>query len=134
MTFLRPKKLSLSLDMAPLIDIVFQLLIFFMLTFSFSAPSIHLELPKAVTSDKPKNENIVISLDKAGKIFVGTAPVEMAGLKNRLASELARKPASAVHLRGDAQMPYHYFVEVMDTARQAGARQIHIVHQEGNSR
>lgn len=127
--FLRPKKTSLSLDMAPLIDIVFQLLIFFMLSSSFVSPALKLNLPKAVKQDPMESEHIVVSIDKIGNTFVNTISVSLTDLKTRLESLLEKDFKKAIHVKGDQEMPYKFFVEVMDTARQAGARQINVVHE-----
>ncbi len=133
MEFVRPKKSSLSLDMAPLIDIVFQLLIFFMLSSSFLNPSLKLNLPKAVQQDQRETERIIISVDKEGGVFVNTLKTSMESLKSAVESKLASDPKKSVHVRGDKDMPYKYFVEVMDIARQAGAKQINIVHESEKS-
>lgn len=129
MEFIRPKKVSLSLDMAPLIDIVFQLLIFFMLSSSFLTPSLKLDLPQARQKDDQVPEEIVVSIEKNGTIFLNTRQITKSTLKGELETELRRDPKRAVHLRGDKEMPYQFFVETMDTARLAGARQILIVHE-----
>lgn len=129
MEFVRPKKASLSLDMAPLIDIVFQLLIFFMLSSSFLNPSLKLNLPQAVQQDQRETERIIISVDKEGSVFINTLKTSMPELRGAIESKLKADPKKSVHIRGDQNMPYKYFVEVMDLARQAGARQINIVHE-----
>ena len=126
--FVRSKRVSLSLDMAPLIDVVFQLLIFFMLSSSFLTPMLRLTLPRATTQDTRKTERIVISVDASGEVFVNTQPVPMDQLRGTLERQLAGDAAKAVHVRGDQDMPYRLFIEVMDTARQAGARQINLLH------
>jgi biopolymer transport protein ExbD len=128
--FIRPRKPSLGLDMTPMIDIVFQLLIFFMLSSSFLNPSLKLTLPKAVQQDKREPEKIVLSMDKTGGTFINTQKVEKNQLKSQLETRFAGDSKKAVHLRGDAEMPYKLFVEVMDIARQAGAQQINIVHED----
>lgn len=128
--FRRPKKAGLSLDMAPLIDVVFQLLIFFMLTSAFTHPTIKLDLPKATTKDAKENENISIVIDRQGKITLNNTAVSFENLGSSMSSMLSSAPNKAVHLQGDAQMPYELFVKVMDIARKAGAKQIHIVHSE----
>ena len=133
MEFLRPKKSDLSLDMAPLIDIVFQLLIFFMLSSSFLTPSMKLNLPKAVSTEKGDAQNIVVSVDKDGEVFVNTEKSSMDDLSAILQSRLANNEKKSVDIRGDREMPYHYFVDIMDKARQAGARQINVVHQSAKS-
>lgn len=132
--FIRPKKAGLSLDMAPLIDIVFQLLIFFMLSSSFMSPALKLNLPQAVKQDPMESERVVVSIDEAGNTFLNTASVSLAELKPRLESLMKKDSKKAIHVRGDQEMPYKFFVEVMDAARQAGARQINVVHQSGNKR
>ncbi|OGW69463.1 MAG: hypothetical protein A2036_01690 [Omnitrophica bacterium GWA2_50_21] len=129
MEFIRPRNLSMGLDMAPLIDIVFQLLIFFMLSSSFLNPALKLNLPKAIAQDETPREKIIVSVDKKGSLFVNTAPVPMDRLQSELSAKLAKEETKAVFLRGDADMPYKLFVQVMDISRQAGAQQINIVHE-----
>lgn len=131
--FIRPKKASLSLDMTPMIDIVFQLLIFFMLSSSFLNPSLKLTLPKAVQGEDREPEQIIVSADKTGNIYLNTQKVLKEQLKAQLENRFAKDSKKAVHLRGDAEMPYKFFVEVMDIARQAGAQQINIVHETAQS-
>jgi biopolymer transport protein ExbD len=128
MEFLRPRKVSLGLDLAPLIDVVFQLLIFFMLTSSFSNPALKLNLPQALPQDKKEPERIVVSVDREGKVFLGSKELSLSELKPSLQSKLATHSDKSVHLRGDEAMPYRLFVQVLDLSRQAGARQINIVH------
>ena len=127
--FTRPKKSGLTLDMTPMIDIVFQLLIFFMLSSSFVTPALKLTLPKAALNDKRETEQIVVSVDKQGDVFVDTVKSSMTELKSTLEEKLARDSKKSFHIRGDQDMPYKFFVEVMDTARQAGAKQVNIVHE-----
>jgi len=134
MEFLRPKKSSLSLDMAPLIDVVFQLLIFFMLTSSFSHPALQLNLPKAKEHDRKQTEEIVVSIDRAGSVFINNRKSSLGALMPELKPLLERNSKKSVHLRGDEKMPYGNFVEVMDLARQAGAKQINIVHESGGEK
>lgn len=129
MEFIRPKRVSLALDMAPLIDIVFQLLIFFMLSSSFFNPALKLNLPKAVQQDRREPERVIVSIDRMGTVSVNAARVPMAKLQAHLEAKLIQDPRKSIHLRGDQDMPYRLFVEVMDLARQAGARQINIVHE-----
>ena len=130
MEFIRPKKTSLALDMAPLIDIVFQLLIFFMLSSSFLVPSMKLTLPKAVQHDEKIPEQVVVSVDKDGAVYLNTVKTSMDELKSALALQWEHGATDkSVHIRGDQDMAYKYFVEVMNIARQAGARQVNIMHE-----
>ena len=130
MDFIRPKKPALALDMAPLIDIVFQLLIFFMLSSSFLAPSLKLNLPVSSVHDPTESEKIVVSISRTGEIFIDSERVENEELRAAIARRLERSEKKAIHIRGDKDMPYRHFVETMDLARQAGARQVNIVHEK----
>lgn len=129
MEILRARKARLSLDIAPLIDIVFQLLVFFMLASTFSQPSIRMELPRAVEHDLEERQVIAVSIGRDGAVFLNDKPVERGALSHKLESLLGEVPKKSVHLRGDKEMPYKFFVEVMDIARRAGALQVNIVHQ-----
>jgi len=131
MELVRPRKPTLSFNMAPLIDIVFLLIIFFMLSSSFLNPALKLTLPKAVNQDAQESEHVIVSIDQVGDIYVNTSKVSKSELQSKLESVLTENPKKSVHLRGDQEMPYKFFVYVMDTARQAGARQINIVHEAG---
>jgi biopolymer transport protein ExbD len=128
MELVRSKKSKLSLDMAPLIDIVFQLLVFFMLTASFSQPSIKLQLPKAVKAENVEEEHIVVSVDQKGLLDINGQQTSMDRVEEDLRRSLLKFKKKSVHIRGDEEMPYKYFVEIMDKARQAGASQVNIVH------
>ena len=132
MQFRRVKREGLSLDLAPMIDIVFLLLIFFMLTSSFSQPSIKLDLPKAIQSDPKKQENIVISINQQGEIYLNSKLVSKDEFKFSLQEKLNNNPEKSVHIKGDENMSYGTFVEVMDGVRQAGAVQLNIVHKQGD--
>lgn len=129
MDFVRVKKPALSLDMAPLIDVVFQLLIFFMLSSSFLVPAMKLSLPKAVEHDQKVPEQIVVSIDKEGQIFLNKESLAMEALTGEIQARLAASDEKSVHIRGDQEMAYKYFVEVMDAARKGGAVQINIMHE-----
>lgn len=133
MEFTRVKKPTLSLDMAPLIDVVFQLLIFFMLSSSFLVPAMKLSLPKAVEQDQKVPEQIVVSIDKEGRIYLNKTQVEKENLSEEIKLMLAKNEEKSVHIRGDEEMAYRYFVEVMNAARLGGAQQINIMH-EGDTK
>jgi biopolymer transport protein ExbD len=129
MDFLRPKRASLSLDLAPLIDVVFQLLIFFMLTSSFMHPALKLTLPTAASRERVDTEQLIVSVSREGRIYVGHDEVALDQLQSALEQRLAGLDRKQVNFRGDQDMAYQLFVTVMDIARQAGARQLNIVHQ-----
>ena len=109
--FTRPKRLTTSIDMAPLIDVVFLLLIFFMLTSSFTAPSLQIKLPTATSRPDSTPEVILVAVDRQGSITLQGG-----------------KSDAKIHFRGDQEMNYGLFVELMDRARQIGIVQFNLVH------
>ena len=127
--FMRPKRVSARLDMAPLIDVVFLLLIFFMLTSSFLQPSIPLALPQAAAADEPPPAPVFVSVDADGAIYVNQEPVARADFGTKLGAVLTGRDDKTVNFRGDRTMPYDVFVALMAEARQAGAVQFNIVHE-----
>lgn len=127
--FIRPKRASAGLDMAPLIDVVFLLLIFFMLTSSFLQPSIPLALPAATTAGEPPTAPVFVSVDADGSIYVNQDAVARAEFGAKLGALLAGRDEKTVNFRGDRTMPYEVFVALMDEARQSGAVQFNIVHE-----
>lgn len=128
MKFLRAKKPSQGLDLSPLIDCVFQLLIFFMLSSSFLAPSVRLSLPRAAAADPPAPEEIVVSIDAAGRVFLNARAVSLPDLAGALRPLLDASSRKTVTFKGDRDMPYRLFVEAVDAARRAGAANVRIAH------
>src|SRR3990167_1866594 len=74
-----------QLDIAPLIDVVFLLLIFFMLTSNFVfQPGIKVSLPKAITSEVISSENIVVTVTGQDLLFLNEKPITIHDLTQRL--------------------------------------------------
>ena len=133
MDLIRLKKPKLSIDIAPLIDVVFQLLVFFMLTSTFANPAIKMVLPKAVTGDATSQQDIIVSVNKNGEIFINDQITHIDSFQSVMKEILEIHQKNTIHIKGDKDMPYSYFVQIMDLSRQAGAMQINIVHQKFGS-
>ncbi len=130
MELIRTRKSRLSMDLAPLIDVVFQLLVFFMLTSSFANPAMKLVLPQASAAGQMEQEDIVITIDRDGQVFLNDRKMALESLRPELQKLLAAREDQSVHVKGDQQMPYKFFIQVMDLAKQAGATQVNIVYQQ----
>lgn len=114
-----------QIDIAPLIDIVFQLLIFFMLTSSFiMQPGIRVKLPKAVTSDVVRSENIEIMLTSENVTYLNGKLVTAAELKNMLTQ--AAKRSQTILIKADKRASLGRVVEIWDLARDIGVSQVNI--------
>jgi biopolymer transport protein ExbD len=130
MELIRAKKPQLSIDLAPLIDVVFQLLVFFMLTSAFANPAMRLNLPQANSGELTKDEQIIVSVDKSGELAINDTRTNVNAFQTDLARLLQPLSVKSISIRGDENMPYKYFVQIMDLSRQAGAQQINIIYQE----
>ena len=114
-----------EIDIAPLIDMIFQLLIFFMLTSSFVIqPGIKINLPKALTSEVVKTENIEIVISSENVTYLNGKVVTAAELKKLLA--LAAKRKQPVLIKSDKRAYLGRVVEIWDACRDLGITQINI--------
>ena len=114
-----------QIDIAPLIDIVFQLLIFFMLTSSFvMQPGIKVNLPKAVTSEVVKYENIEIMVTSESIIYLDGRIITMQEMK--LLLKQAAKRNQSILIKADKRASLGRVVEIWDMARDLGITQINI--------
>lgn len=127
--FRRPKRPSHSIDMAPLIDVVFLLLVFFMLTSSFAPPALPLVLPNAAASNEPPRPAPVISVDAAGTVALDGETVSREQLKEALQARFAMDERRSVNFRGDRTVDYGEILDLMSRARSAGAGQINLVYE-----
>lgn len=115
-----------ELDMTPMIDIVFQLIIFFMVSTTFVMTNgLKLTLPSAATPDREQNSNLVISLTQEGGLFVNREPATPGDLVAKLQAA-AKGPDQVVILRADENVNHGRVVEAMDLTRQAGLTRIAI--------
>ena len=128
MRFRRHMKLEHGLqqiDIAPLIDMVFQLLIFFMLTSSFvMQPGIKINLPKAVTSEIVKFEKIEIVVSSENVTYFNSKVVSTNELKNLL--KQAAKRQQPILIKADSRASLGRVVEIWDICRDLGITQINI--------
>ena len=114
-----------QLDIAPLIDVVFLLLIFFMLTSSFiSHQGIKVNLPSAVTGRSLAQEEIVISITDEGKLTYNAEEVSIKELSDRL--RIASKGKNNILIRADKEAPLGSVVEIWDLCRDVGITNINI--------
>ncbi len=124
---LRPqRKESPELNLTPLIDVVFLLLIFFMVSTTFDKESrIKVELPQAATQDeRDKNDTVLdITIDAKGRFYVNQNEVintEISTLMGAIEKAVNDKRDLPVIISADANTPHHAVIKVMDAASQLG--------------
>lgn len=114
------------LDIAPLIDIVFLLLVFFMLTSSFIVPeAIELELPQSSTSTEATEITpIIVSIDQTGQLMLNAENIALDQLRVAIKTLLKHNAESAITLQSDARTQVQQLLKVMDEIRAAGGSNI----------
>lgn len=125
MKFKREPREELELNLTPLIDVVFLLLIFFMVSTTFQKESeISLQLPRATDSDvSTSQDRIEIVISAAGRYFINEQELvktDVASLQNALFKISGGKRDIPLTIRADAQAPHQSVVTAMDAAGQLG--------------
>ncbi|MCD6459903.1 biopolymer transporter ExbD [bacterium] len=117
----KEKKRNLTINITPLIDVIFLLLIFFMVSSTFvEQPGIELSLPKAKTSSIKRAEETIITIDKDGSIYFNADKIKSTQLYNKLAELQLKKNKKQLVMQADENVAYKTVVFVMDTARELG--------------
>ncbi len=113
--------------MTAMIDIIFLLLLFFVLSSSFIVqPGIKINLPQTVSSEQPTRKDLVVIVARDRRIFVNNDQVTFESLWGRLIEELKFQRQGTLVLRADRDVPHGFVVRIMDVAKQAGATRIAI--------
>jgi biopolymer transport protein ExbD len=109
-------------DLTPMIDVVFQLLIFFMVTAVFAiTPGLDIKLPEAEEAQAPDKENLFIVVDQDGNMKLNHKTVTFANLMEEL--EYKRgilDNTTLIIIQGDERATHGQIVQIMDIARQVG--------------
>ena len=125
MKFKRAPREELELNLTPLIDVVFLLLIFFMVSTTFQKESeISLQLPRASDSElDASQERIEVVINAAGRYFINDQELinsDVATVQNALYKISGGKRDIPLTIRADAQAPHQSVVTAMDAAGQLG--------------
>ncbi|MEA2101799.1 MAG: biopolymer transporter ExbD [Thermodesulfobacteriota bacterium] len=113
-----------SIEITPLVDVVFLLLIFFLLTASYINPSMEMNLPEAQTSSlKDHTKACTITIARDGDIEINERPSSIADIKTIPEDK-------EIIILEDKEGPYGVFIEVLDALRLGGISRISIVTEE----
>lgn len=112
-------------DLTPLVNVFFLLLIFFIFTSSFIfQPGIRVNLPKAVTSEVVQQENVVMVVTREGKIYLNEREIASDELASNL--RLIAKEKTSLLIKADNNAPLGRVVEIWDMCRAEGVLQANI--------
>lgn len=126
MKIYRPQQKKVRIEMLPLIDIVFLLLVFFI--YAMLSMAVHrglpVRLPTSTTAKVNKQLTLSVTIKADGRIFVNKEEVSMENLVNLLRKRAAGKPEPGVLLFADRALPYQRLFEILDRIRTAGITRI----------
>jgi len=115
-----------EINTTPLVDVMLVLLIIFLITIPVVTTSIKVDLPKernVVRETKP--ENVIISVNAAGKIFLYDTPIKNSDdLFNRMKTFAVKKPQPEVQIRGDGKSDFESVGRVMYAVQRAGITKV----------
>jgi biopolymer transport protein ExbD len=131
----RPHKKA-RIEIIPMIDVIFFLLVFFMVE-SLAMTKINslpVMLPKTASNPESIKQNVILTIKKEGVIYLNKTPVELENLGQLLSYEMHDNPQDVVVVNADQGVNYGLVVKVMDKARQIGVRKFALATEaEGNS-
>ncbi|MBI0329143.1 MULTISPECIES: ExbD/TolR family protein [Burkholderia] len=117
-----------DINITPMLDLAYVLLIIFIIMTTASVQGIKVDLPKASSSAslaKPKTKAITVA--DSGQIYLDAYPVTMDELESRLRTEKASNPEFPIVLKGDAAVQYQRVMDVLDLLRRLDLSQVGLV-------
>ncbi len=127
-----PAQDDTEIDMTPMLDIVFIMLIFFIVTTSFvKEAGVTVSTPQAQTSAQQENANIFIAITAEEEVWIDRRPVDPRSVRAIVARLHADNPEGSVIIQSDQEASTRVLVEVMDQVRLAGVEGIAIAADKG---
>ncbi|ADU66654.1 biopolymer transporter ExbD [Desulfurispirillum indicum] len=118
---------SAEIDMTSMMDVVFIMLIFFIVTTSFvKEAGIEVSRPAAATAERQERANIMIAVSENGDIWIDQRQVDLRAVRANVERLRAENPEGAVVIQADASSRTGILVEVMDQVRLAGVLDVAI--------
>jgi len=126
----RPRDEGAEINITPMLDIVFIMLIFFIVTTSFVKESgIDVNRPSADSAQRKERGNILVAISPAGDIYIDKRKVELRSVRANIERLHAENPEGSVVVLSDKEAKTGILVDVMDQIRLAGIENISIAAQ-----
>jgi biopolymer transport protein ExbD len=120
-----------EIDLTPMLDVVFIMLIFFIVTASFVKESgISVERPEALTAESQDKANILIAIGANDQIWIDRRNVDVRAVRANVERLHAENPQGTVVIQADKEATTDTLIEVMDAARQAGVYNVAIAAED----
>lgn len=128
---LQEQEESEEINMTPMLDVVFILLIFFIVTASFvKEAGIEVNRPEAATAVKKERANILVAISDKGEIWINKRRIDVRALQANIERLKAENPQGTVVIQADKKATTDVLIKVMDSARAAGVYDVSIAAQE----
>ena len=123
----KTRRQAAELNMAPLIDMVFILLIFFLVTTSFVKESgVDVNRPTAATAVSKEKSNILIGITKDNKVYMEKREIDIRAVRANVARALAENPEGNIVIVADKQSSTGVVISTLDGCKLAGAKNVSI--------
>ncbi|ATC97244.1 ExbD/TolR family protein [Pseudoalteromonas tunicata] len=121
-----------EINMTPMLDVVFIMLIFFIVTASFvKEAGIDVNRPEAATAVKKERANILVAISDKGEIWINKRQVDVRAVQANIERLKAENPQGSVVIQADKKATTDTLIKVMDASRAAGVFDVSIAAQEG---
>ena len=128
MEFERRKRRHSHIDIAPLVDVVFLLLLFFMLTFNMAMDqAILVRLPKSETADIQASSRITVTITREGLVHIQDQAIEIEAIPAVIRQQPEWSPDTPVNIRTDQDVSVGLLVRVIDGIRNSGSRHFNVL-------
>ena len=125
------KSRKILINITSLIDVLFLLLIFFMVSSTFiEKPGMELELPESETSTLKEIKDLVLQIQADETMFLNGQRIEWQNLKGSIEQEYKQNPDASLILKADKEVKHGSVVRVMDIAKQVGIKKLIIATRE----
>lgn len=116
-----------DINVTSLVDVAFVLLIIFMITAPIMQGGVEVQLPRAAARPLQPEQGLVVSIDRAGRIYLDQTPLTFADFRATFPAFVRSKHPSGVYLRADGQVAYQSVVQVLAVIRESGVSDVGLV-------
>ncbi len=116
-----------EINVTSLVDVALTLLVIFIITAPLMQGGVEVKIPRARTESVPATDGLVVSVDREGQVFVGTAAVRWEEFEARFTQAVAERGTSAVYLRADEAVPYGRVVQVLGAMKASDVASVGLI-------
>ncbi len=120
-------------DITPMLDMIFILLIFFLLTAGVTRPVVPVDLPESAAAENPEDQSAVVSINEKMELFLNGDPVGFDQLETQLSTLYSGSLEQSVFIEADESVDFGFVVRVMDLCKKSGAPGVSFLVEQGEA-